>query len=309
MRTLPFPLLFVAACTPGSIAPKGPVETPAEETEAEPVAAVEATPSSPLADLPLPHHDAVFHDHVEEASLLSAQGDPGRALDALRMAAWDMPDSASAWYELGALWSALGHRQRGALALGEALRLDPLHGDALRFAIETRLGTGDSKGAMPLGDRLAKAARDDSRTPVLRGRIFLARAMWEEAIAEGRRAVALNPSEPRAYNIVGFAALQVRRDVLALQYLEAGSELDGFTASMRNNLGIAYERAGRHGDALAAFGAAAQAEPGYAIAAVNRDRVQQLVDRELADAVATMLAARKEAADPPAATAVVEPQP
>ena len=48
---------------------------------------------------------------------------------------------------------------------------------------------------------------------------------------------------------------------------------------MLNNLGVAYERSGRHAEAHAAFARAAELSPRYAQAALNRDRLQRGLDQ------------------------------
>jgi Flp pilus assembly protein TadD len=91
---------------------------------------------------------------------------------------------------------------------------------------------------------------------------------------------------------VGFSALQLGRNELAVQYLEAATELEGLAPYMLNNLGLAYERTERNTDALQAFGDAVALDPGYSIGRANRDRVRVVVDQEVADEVARILSAR-----------------
>ena len=192
-------------------------------------------------------------------------------------------------------------------ALGEAGELrgvvqphvhEPRHADARRFLARHWLDRGEPAAARPHADKLVSIARDDFRSHYLRSRVFAGLDMWEEAISAGRRAIALNPEFVYAYNNVGFAALQVGRDVLAVQYLEAASELSPIEPYMLNNLGVAYERMDRNGDALAVWARAASLDPSYVKAVANRDRMQVIVDQEVADEVARILAARKGAEEP-----------
>jgi Flp pilus assembly protein TadD len=102
--------------------------------------------------------------------------------------------------------------------------------------------------------------------------------------------VAADPGNVHAYNNLGFAALQVGRTGLALQYLEAAMELEGVRPYMLNNLGIAYERTGRNTDALSIYARAVDQDPTYVKARSNRDRVRILVDEQIADEVSRILA-------------------
>lgn len=255
-------------------------------------------PGSLLSQEAIPHHDPRFHDHYQEALILIEQGDVGAAIDSLRMALFDAPDSGATWYELGQAYVTAGRRSQGVDCITEAVAHAPKHADARRFLARHWLDAGEPGKARPHADKLASVAREDFRTHYLRSRVFSGLAMWEEAIAAGRRAIALNPEYVYAYNNVGFAALQVGRDVLAVQYLEAATELAPIEPYMLNNLGIAYERNERNGDALAVWSRAASLDPTYVKAIANRDRMQVIVDEQVADEVARILAERKGAEEP-----------
>lgn len=255
-------------------------------------------PGSILAQQAIPHHDPRFHDHYQEALILTEQGDSGAAIDALRMALFDAPDSAATWHELGQAYVSAGRRAQGVACITEAVAHEPKHADARRFLARHWLDRGEPDKARVHADKLVSIARDDFRSHYLRSRVFAGLDMWEEAIAAGRRAIALNPEFVYAYNNVGFAALQLGRDVLAVQYLEAASELSPIEPYMLNNLGVAYERMERNGDALAVWSRAASLDPSYVKAVSNRDRIQLVVDQEVADEVARILAARKGVAEP-----------
>jgi len=133
--------------------------------------------------------------------------------------------------------------------------------------------------------------------------------MWHEAIDQSRRTISRDPQRIDAYNALGFSALQVGRNELAVQYLEAATELDGLEPYMLNNLGLAYERLDRHVDALQAFGDAVAMSPAYSTGRANRDRVREIVDRQVADEVARILAARARDGERPDSTASAETVP
>lgn len=255
-------------------------------------------PGSLLAQEAIPHHDPRFHDHYQEALILTDQGDTSAAIDSLRMALFDAPDSAATWHELGQAYVNAGRRSQGVACITEAVVHEPRHAEARRFLARHWLDRGEPARARAHADKLVSVARDDFRSHYLRSRVFAGLSMWDEAISAGRRAIALNPEFVYAYNNVGFAALQIGRDVLAVQYLEAATELSPVEPYMLNNLGVAYERMERNGDALAAWSRAASLDPSYVNAVANRDRIQVVVDMEIADEVARILAARKGAEEP-----------
>ncbi len=259
---------------------------------------VEPEPPTPMSGPPvlaqeaIAHHDPRFHDHFQEAVILREEGAVGDAIDALRLALFDAPDSAVAWQLLGESYLELGRRAQGIRCIEQALEHDRDLVGAHEILAEDQLDRGEAKAARKHVDRLVALQPESARAHLLQARAFLGLSMWQQAVDASRRAIARDPQQVQAYNALGFAALQVGRDGLALQYLEAATELPGLQAHMVNNLGIAYERAGRDMDALEAFARAATMRPGYTTAAANRDRLREAVDRQVSDEVARILADR-----------------
>jgi tetratricopeptide (TPR) repeat protein len=264
-------------------------------TDADAVSAVSteiasSAPRSLLQQTAVPHHDSKFHDHLEEAVMFREEGRTGDAIDALRLALFDAPGSATVWMNLGAAYRDVGRGERAEECAREALRHEPRLVEAHRFLARRLLNLGEPAAARPFAEKLAGLARDDAEAAHLLGRTYVALSMWKEAIVQNRRAVAADPGNVHAYNNLGFAALQVGRTGLALQYLEAAMELEGVRPYMLNNLGIAYERTGRNTDALSIYARAVDQDPTYVKARSNRDRVRILVDEQIADEVSRILA-------------------
>ena len=284
-----------------------PEPLPVAEVEAGPVEVelVDLAPDPPATEAPtplpgdpllrreaLPHHDPRFRDHYQEAMIHLEGGDAGPAVDALRMAIFDAPDSAVAWQALGETYLGLGRRAQSLACMRQAL----VH-DADLVAAHSQLAAhllreGEPKQARRHAQRLVELDPESADAHFLAARAYLGLAMWEQAIDASRRSIARDPQAAGPYNALGFAALQVGRNGLALQYLEAATELPGLQAHMLNNLGIAYERSGRDLDALEAYARAGTLRPGSTTAIANRDRVREVVDRELADDVARILSER-----------------
>ncbi len=291
---------LLLACNPSPPEPiaeveAGPVEVELVDLHVEPA---EASAPTPLPGDPLlrrealPHHDPRFHDHYQEAMIHLEEGETGDAVDALRMAIFDAPDSAVAWQALGETYLGLGRRGQAISCVKQALVHDrdllPAHDLMARHLLRE----GEPKKARSHAQHLVNFDPESADAHFLQARTYLGLAMWDQAIDASRRSIARDPQAAGPYNALGFAALQLGRNGLALQYLEAVTELPGVKAHMLNNLGIAYERSDRDLDALEAYAQAGRMRPGYTTAVANRDRVRELVDRELADEVARILSER-----------------
>ena len=100
---------------------------------------------------------------------------------------------------------------------------------------------------------------------------------WRAAIEQYAIVVDVEPANAWAHNNLGHAALQLGDDALALAHLEIAARVGGQPV-MFNNLGVAFERVGRTAEAHAAFARALELSPTYAVATMNRARVQRLLD-------------------------------
>lgn len=274
-----------------------------EEAVAEAAPAVAATRSDLLQREGIPHHDPRFHDHYEEALLLLEDDAVGDAVDTLRMAVFDAPDSAVSWLLLGETYAALGRSHQAHACVEEAITHDRDLPGARAFLAAHWLDKGEPERARTHAERLVGLQPESADASHLLARTWMGLEMWNEAIDVCRRTISRDPQYIAAYNGLGFSALQVGRNELAVQYLEAATELPGLEPHMLNNLGVAYERLDRNVDALQAFGDAVAMHPGYSTGRANRDRVRQVVDREVADEVARILAERAQAGERPDSTA------
>jgi tetratricopeptide (TPR) repeat protein len=260
-------------------------------------------PSTLLGREGIPHHDPRYHDHFEEAILLLEEERAGDAADALRMAVFDAPDSAPTWMLLAETYGDLGRSRQALDCAREALRTDSDLPSGRAWMARHFLDRGDPEGARRHAERYARLRPEDPMGSHLLARTYMGLSMWDEAIRQERRTISRDPTFTWAYNNLGFSALQIGRNELALQYLEAATELDDLEAYMLNNLGVAYERLGRPVDALQAFADAVDLDPSYTPAEVNKDRVREIVDQQVADEVARILARRSRAERPDHAAA------
>lgn len=278
-----------------------------QEAVAEAMPAVPATASDLLQREGIPHHDPRFRDHYEEAVLFLEEGSAGEAVDALRMAVFDAPDSAVTWLLLGETYAGMGRNRQARACVEEALTHDRNLRGARAFMAAFWLDRGEPDKARPHAERLARLAPEDAGASHLLARTWMGLEMWNEAIDVCRRTISRDPQFIAAYNGLGFSALQVGRNGLAVQYLEAATELDGLEPHVLNNLGVAYERLDRNVDALQAYADAVAMDPAYSTGRANRDRVREIVDREMADEVSRILAARSQGGERPDPTASADP--
>ncbi len=262
------------------------------ETEHEPCPEGMTDQSSLLTTEWIPHHDARYRDHYNEAILLLEEERSAEAVDALRMALFDSPNSSVTWLLLGETYLDVGRDQQALTAVRESLVHEPDFPDAHFFIAEFELSNGAPAESRHSAERLVRLRPDDPSATHLLARVYMGLAMWKEAIATCRTTIRLDPEYARAYNNLGFSALQIGQNELALQYLAAAAELPGIEAYMLNNLGIAQERAGDKGDAIRSWRRALDLQPGFTRAAVNMDRLQRVVDAEVADELARILAGR-----------------
>ena len=256
-----------------------------EEREPAPVVPAEPEAEPAVAHKSLYDVEALVHakegvDYLAQGRQLLEEGKPGEAVSAFRHALYDA-DEAGVWANLGEAYQVIGDRARAHACFEEALKRDPLDGATRASLVRAYLQAGEGERARAHVEALMRSAGDDASVRYLQGRVYMKLSMWNEAIVALGKAVERDPKSPWARNNLGFAALMVGENQLALEHLEAILELAPVRPSMLNNLGIAYERLGRGPDALAAFLRAVELKPDYTNALVNKERVRrQLTEQE-----------------------------
>jgi tetratricopeptide (TPR) repeat protein len=275
--------------------------TPGEEDESASVESAQGTtedlmpPTTLLTAEWFPHNDAEYRDHYGEATRLREEGRYEEAVEALRMELFDAPDSATTWLLLGETYAQLNRKEQALDAVHESLTFDPEFADAWAFIARFHLEEGQPSAAIDAAKQLVAQRPHDAEASHLLARSQMGLAMWSEAIETCKRTIAIDPEFTRAYNNLGFSALQIGQTEVAKTYLSEAAELPGVEAYMLNNLGIALERSGDHGDAARTFAKALELNPSYSRAALNRDRVQRRIDESVAAELARILAEREEA--------------
>jgi Flp pilus assembly protein TadD len=110
------------------------------------------------------------------------------------------------------------------------------------------------------------------------------------AIAPLQHAAELMPEDARTKWLLGIALEATKKDALAIEQYQAAAKLDAKNVEIRNSLGFALLRAGRTGDAEAAFREALSLQPaGAAADQAHKGLLQALLAEKKNDEAATEL--------------------
>jgi tetratricopeptide (TPR) repeat protein len=185
---------------------------------------------------------------------------------------------ANAWghYMLGLSAWKIGDLAKSEQAFEKALSVDPKHVKSLvnlsRVLIE-------QKRPDEAVERLTRAAEiDPESTEVFRllGRTYYTQGKKEEAVSAYRRAIELNELDAWSMNNLALVFLETGRADEALPLLTKATELRPEVPVFQNNLGMALEHTGDFSAAADAYKAALAADPGYAKAKRNLERVEAI---------------------------------
>ncbi len=209
------------------------------------------------------------------------------------------PEVAVAHYDLGVALTYLGRREEALTQVKEALRIQPDYTEARRLQQDlaitsenggpagTIAGTPEAETHAKLGENLVRAGQLDEAAAELREAIqidpnaaeargLLGYVLWrqgrtQEAERELRQASRALPREAAIHSNLGNALQSLGRlDEAVAEYnlalqLEAGPS----RAEMLNDLGIAYAKLGRTDDAISQFREAVRINPSLATAQAN----------------------------------------
>lgn len=188
----------------------------------------------------------------------------------------ERPTNAWGHYMLGlSAWKS-GDLAKSEQAFDKALSVDPKHVKSLvnlsRVLIE-------QKRPDEAVERLTRAAEiDPESTEVFRllGRTYHTQGKTEEAVTAYRRAIELNELDAWSMNNLGLMFLETERADEAVPLLTKAAELRPEMSAFHNNLGMALEHTGQFRAAADAYKAALAADPGYAKAKRNLERVEDI---------------------------------
>jgi len=235
-----------------------------------------------------------------------AEERPGeQALREARLALYAAPANRSAKLLLGEVLSRLG-RHAEAVAAYDALLDDPRYGTVAALARADALAAGERvEDALAAYDRIAAQRPDDPEPVMRRGNLlrwerrfeesveaydqtvarlgsdihnsdwplFYFRGIsnervgnWDEAEADFRKALELNPEQPQVLNYLGYSWVEQKRNLgEALSMLERAVEQRPRDGYIVDSLGWAFYRLGRFEEAVEQLERAVELEPGQAV--------------------------------------------
>ena len=241
--------------------------------------------SEDVPDIAFEHVDTQPVDHVLVARELIAAGDKAAAMIELGKALYDDPEDYDAAFMLGRTARRSQKPDLAAQAFLLAAKIDPEVAapwlQLARLALDAKdddLAEKRVGHALAVDPKLAEAHN-------LLGRVWLNRSHWHKAILSLEKAVTLSPDNRFYWNNLGYAYLLKKDFAQAVIALEAAvdvqeGEVASIPAYMRNNLGLAYEGAGRLQDAIVEFKKALDTRPGYVNAKINLERNVRLAKAE-----------------------------
>jgi adenylate cyclase len=125
------------------------------------------------------------------------------------------------------------------------------------------------------------AASSNSDFHLLMSNIFVMRKEHEKAIAETKRAIALNPNNANAYCFLGYMLCLSDRPVEGIEYIKKAIQLNPSPPSMYLVvLGHAYRAAGQYDNALESYNKSLKTGPNNIFAYIGLAATYSLTGRE-----------------------------
>jgi Tfp pilus assembly protein PilF len=112
------------------------------------------------------------------------------------------------------------------------------------------------------------------------GWVYSFERRYAEAIAECKRAIAVDPSFGNPYNDIGCYLIELGREDEAIPWLKQAMDAPRYESPQFPHVNLAriYEKKGQVLDAVAEYGRALNKQPGYAPAVVGLRRLQGRVN-------------------------------
>jgi len=139
--------------------------------------------------------------------------------------------------------------------------------------------TGDLAGATQLYQAsLAELPTAEAHTFL--GWVYSFERRYDEAIAECKRAIVVDPTFGNPYNDIGCYLIELGRDDDAIPWLKRAMDAPRYEAPQFPHVNLAriYERQGQVLDAIAEYGRALARSPGYEPALAGLRRLQTKVN-------------------------------
>ena len=138
---------------------------------------------------------------------------------------------------------------------------------------------GDLEGAIRLY-QASIAEEPTAEAHTFLGWVYSFSRRYEEAIAECKRAIAVDPTFGNPYNDIGVYLMELGREDEAIPWLREAMRAPRYEAPQFPHVNLAriYEEKGDVLEAVAEYGRALEKMPGYLPALANLRRLQQRVN-------------------------------
>lgn len=224
----------------------------------------------------LAHTGDCTEDHLGEAKGLVEGGQVSEAVSELELGIYDRPDDFEMRRTLGELYGETGELELAVGHLRIAVDLVDDSGTWLALA-QTYYELQDFDQSLKATKKVISLDPTNPEPHRLQAKVFQSKSMWKESIEACEEAIARGSDSPWTYNNMGYAYLVLGHYEDAVRELEKAVSFDtGVSATIWNNLGLAYEKKGDLRDSVAAYNAALAGRPDYVKAKVNLGRVTTL---------------------------------
>jgi tetratricopeptide (TPR) repeat protein len=255
------------------------IHEPAVEPESVALQAEAPSRSDEWLDIAISHMDDTQVDHLQLARDFIEGGDSAAALVELGKALFDNDQNYDAAFLMGQTALRSGKKDLAEKGYRIAIQIDAENPDPWIRLSRISLAIGNLELAEERAERASVLDSKRSEPFNLLGRVWVSRSHWDKAILFFHKAVTLAPENRFYRNNLGYAFLLKKDYSKAIEQLQVAAEGDGIPAYVLNNLGLAYEGAGRLQDAITTFGQAVERHPKYVNAKINLDRLTVLAQR------------------------------
>jgi tetratricopeptide (TPR) repeat protein len=199
--------------------------------------------------------------HSNLGNALQAQGKFAEAIEAHRRAIVLKPEYIDGHNNLATTLRVMRRYEEAETYCRRALVLNSQHTGVLNNLALCLIPQQRLEEALSLLSLSAQLDAANAQTFVLLASLLSKRRQYDKARAACERALALEPTQPEALNVLGVIAFEQGRAEEAVLYHRKTLELVPGLAHVHNNLANALKELGRLGDAHDAYEAALHADP------------------------------------------------
>lgn len=167
------------------------------------------------------------------AAALEGGGEVDQAIGVLKDCAASNPESSETHFNLANAYAHKNDFARAATEYGEAYRLDPTNGEALRSKAKALVASEQHAAALPVIEACLRRHGESFETRLLEGMAQRGLGNFAEAERRLRRAVEMNPEQPDARYELGLALFRLGKAQDARRQLEKAKQLSPRSTEIR----------------------------------------------------------------------------